>query len=120
MANFVIGSAGGLELKVTLSNSGDPSFNTKLHVILPSVPLSMSPSCRDATNGTALVHLECDAGNPFKANTRRDFVFLVSMGESDVDARATVTSATPLANPNTASTALSLPLLSQADVTVYG
>jgi Integrin alpha len=119
--NFVIGSAESINLKVTLTNTGDPSFNTKLLITLPSVPVNMPRSCQDVTNGTETVHyLECDAGNPLKANTKRDFVFLVNMGTSNINVQASLTSATPFANPNTASSSLALPLLTHADVTVYG
>jgi hypothetical protein len=124
LGNFVIGSAESMTLKVTLTNTGDPSFNTKLVITLPNLPVTMPPRCQDMENGTETVHhLECDAGNPLKANTRRDCVFLINIGTSnikDIDVHAALTSATPFANPNTASSSISLPLLSQADVTVYG
>jgi Integrin alpha len=124
LENFVIDPAESITLKVTLTNTGDPSYNTKLVLTLPNLPVTLSPGCQDMANGTETEHhLECDAGNPLKANSRRDFVFFINIGIlniKDIDAHAALTSATTFVNPNMASSSLSLPLLSQADITVYG
>jgi len=111
-------------LKITLTNTGDPAFNTKLYVTVPSLPISMPVTCRDATNGTEIL-VECDGGNPLKNNTRRDFEFRFEIQGAIVTAKsinisANVKSGTPLENPKLPSSGVFLPLVSQAGITVFG
>ncbi|XP_059490154.1 integrin alpha-9-like [Neocloeon triangulifer] len=118
---YVVKDVNSAVLQLIVDNQGDPAYNTKVTIKLPSSPVTIPSGCKDSANGT----VECDVGNPLKSKTQRILLLELDLQTSVMDDSALsvgiqATTNTVVLNQQALTTNLLLPLAYQADVTVYG